>query len=126
MKKIISSLCVCLTISSCGWLGIRDRSSDYLLAEETAPIVVPAELDAVNLGQAYPIPSIANESAPEATFEVPRPQPISVNTFEQLVKIQSIDDKRWILVNSSPSELWPRVRNALNRNGVPAARAERV
>ena len=55
---------------------------------------------------------------------MPRPQPISVNTFEQLVKIQSIDNKRWVLVNNSPSELWPRVRNVLNRNGIPAARAE--
>jgi outer membrane protein assembly factor BamC len=124
MKKIILGLCVCLIVSSCGWLGIRDRTSDYLLAEETAPTVVPAELNSIKLGQAYPIPSIGNEAVTEGAYEVPRPQPISVNTFEQLVKIQSIDDKRWILVNSSPSELWPRVRNALNRNGVPAARAE--
>ena len=124
MKRIISGLCICWLISGCEWLGIRDRTGDYLLAEETAPTVVPAEMDAISLGQAYPIPKITAEIDPQASYEVPRPQPISANTFEQLVKIQSIDEKRWVLVNSSPSELWPRIRNALNRNGVPAARAE--
>lgn len=124
MKRIISVLCACFLISSCERLGIRDRTGDYRLAEETAPTVIPAEMDAINLGQAYPIPTITSEIDPKASYEVPRPQPISVNAFEQLVKIQSIDDKRWVLVNSSPSELWPRIRNALNRNGVPAARAE--
>ena len=124
MKNIISGLCICWMLSGCEWLGIRDRSGDYLLAEETAPTVIPAEMDAISLGQAYPIPKINAQVDPQATHEVPRPQPISVNTFEQLVKIQSIENKRWVLVNNSPSELWPRVRNVLNRNGIPAARAE--
>ena len=126
MKAISLGLCTLLTItiSGCGWLGIRDRSGDYLLAEETEPTVIPAEMDGVNLGQVYPIPKIKAQAEISSSFEVPRPQPVSVNTFEQLVKIQSIDDKRWILVNSGPSELWPRIRNTLNRNGIPTARAE--
>jgi len=40
------------------------------------------------------------------------------------VKIQSFDEKRWVLINISPSELWPRLRNVLNRNGVPSSRAQ--
>jgi len=126
MKAISWALCIFLTITiyGCGWLGIRDRSADYLLAEETEPTVIPAEMDDVQLGQIYPLPQITAQTEISSSFEVPRPQPVSVNTFEQLVKIQSIDDKRWILVNSAPSELWPRIRNTLNRNGIPTARAE--
>ena len=126
MKVISWGLCIFITvtISGCGWLGIRDRSADYLLAEETEPTVIPAEMDGTKLGQVYPLPKITAQGEISSSFEVPRPQPVSVNTFEQLVKIQSIDDRRWILVNSAPSELWPRIRNALNRNGIPAARAE--
>ena len=45
MKKIISGLCICWMLSGCEWLGIRDRSGDYLLAEETAPTVIPAGMD---------------------------------------------------------------------------------
>ncbi|MGB1159296.1 MAG: outer membrane protein assembly factor BamC [Porticoccaceae bacterium] len=122
--KLCVSVSLIITLSGCGWLGIRDRSNDYLAAQETEPTVIPAELDSVKLGQAYPIPQIKSQVELTAGFEVPRPQPISVNTFEQMVKIQSISDQRWILVNSAPSELWPRIRNALNRNGIPAARAE--
>ena len=125
--KIISfslSICLILSTSGCGWLGIRDRSNDYPLANETEPTVIPENMDSVAVGQLYPIPAISTNTVTEDSTEVPRPQPISVNTFEQLVKMQRIDDQRWILVNSSPSELWPRIRNVLSRNGIPSARAE--
>ena len=126
MNKTISWLTIFLVmgLSGCNWLGIRDRSNDYLLAEETQPTVIPGEMDSANLGQIFPIPQIPVEIIDAETFEVPRPQPASVNTFEQLVKIQSIEGRRWVLINISPSEVWPRIRSLLNRNGVPSAKAE--
>lgn len=126
MKHILTgvSIVIVLTLSGCGWLGLRDRSNDYLLAEETQPTVVPADLDSATLGQIYPIPAIPLDSVELVAYEVPRPQPASANTFEQLVKIQTIEGRRWILINISPSEVWPRVRNILNRNGIPSAKAE--
>ncbi|MGB2044430.1 MAG: outer membrane protein assembly factor BamC [Porticoccaceae bacterium] len=126
MKKTISWLTILLVLvlSGCNWLGVRNRTNDYLLSEETQPTVIPGEMDSASLGQIYPIPQIAVETIDAEGFEVPRPQPASVNTFEQLVKIQSIDDRRWVLINISPSEVWPRIRSLLNRNGVPSAKAE--
>lgn len=126
MKIISLGIVVLLTGSlvSCGWLGLRDRSSDYLLAEETEPTFIPGDIISAPLGQVYPIPNVTNMSDEAAYSEVPRPQPASVNTFEQLVKIQSFDERRWVLINISPSELWPRLRNVLNRNRVPSALAE--
>ena len=130
MKKtnIVLIAVLMANLTGCGWLGLRDRTNDYLLAEETAPTVIPGEMKAgqstAPLGQIYPIPVIPTTSVEVEGFEVPRPQPASVNTFEQLVKIQSIDGRRWVLINISPSESWPRVRNLLNRNGVPSAVAE--
>jgi outer membrane protein assembly factor BamC len=126
MKLLISMLniTVILSLSGCGWLGLRDRSNDYLLAEETAATTIPADLDRAVVGQIYPIPQIPSESVELVKFEAPRPQPASVNTFEQLVKIQSLEGRRWVLINIPPSEVWPRIRNVLNRSGVPAALAE--
>jgi len=126
MKSLISALniTVILSLSGCGWLGLRDRSNDYLLAEETEATTIPAGLDRSVVGQIYPIPQIPSESVELVAFEAPRPQPASVNTFEQLVKIQSLEGRRWVLINIPPSEVWPRVRNVLNRSGVPAALAE--
>ena len=126
MKRLISALniVVILSLSGCGWLGLRDRSNDYLLAEETDVTVVPEGLDSIVLGQIYPVPQIPINNVELIEFDVPRPQPASVNTFEQMVKIQSLEGRRWVLINVPPSEVWPRVRNVLNRNGVPAALAD--
>jgi len=124
MNKITQLTVVCLIVSNCSWLGIRDRSDDYLMSQETQVIVLPEKMNASRLGQLYPIPQIASTASLQVLPEVPRPQPISANAFEQLVKIQRIDEKRWILINNSPSELWPRVRNILNRNGLPSASAD--
>jgi outer membrane protein assembly factor BamC len=126
MKKLTTWMTVFLLLglTGCNWLGLRDRSNDYLLAEETQPTVIPGEMDGVRLGQLYPVPPIPVNSVELEGFKVPRPQPASVNTFEQEVKIQSIDGRRWVLINISPSEVWPRIRNLLNRNGVPSAKAE--
>jgi len=126
MRIISSGIIILLTVNlaGCGWFGLRDRRSDYLLAEETEPTFIPVESKSIPLGQLYPLPPAQGGSEQLVSFDVPRPQPASINTFEQLVKIQSFDDRRWVLINISPSELWPRLRNVLNRNGVPSARAE--
>ena len=125
--KIMSAIVVTFfsaNLAGCGWFGLKDRSNDYLLSEETEPTVIPRELSTRSVGQIYPIPAIEVSQEQLVSFEVPRPQPASVNTFEQLVKIQSFDERRWVLINISPSELWPRLRNVLNRNGVPSAMAQ--
>ena len=118
MNRIICSLVVFIFLPGCSWLGIEDSSSDYLNSNEVQPTVVPENLDSDRLGQIYPIPKLAQKLVPDTSSEIPRPQPISVNAFEQLVKIQKIENKRWILVNSSPSKLWPRIRNILNSSGL--------
>ena len=114
----------CFTLTGCSWLGIEDNSNDYLLSPETQVLVVPEQLSASRLGQLYSIPPVSADISTLNSTEVARPQPISVNTFEQLVKIQKIDQKRWILINNKPSELWPRVRNILNKNGIGSEKAD--
>ena len=121
MSRIICSLIGFIILSGCSWLGIEDNSSDYLNSQEVQVTVVPENLDSTSLGQLYPIPQLSQKLVADTSSEIPRPQPISVNTFEQLVKIQKIDGNRWILVNSSPSKLWPRIRNILNSTGLPTS-----
>jgi outer membrane protein assembly factor BamC len=125
MKNISQVIVVvCSLLTGCSWLGIEDNSNDYLLSPETLVVVVPEQLSSARLGQLYAIPPVSGDISSESVSEVPRPQPISVNTFEQLVKIQRIDEKRWILINAKPSELWPRVRNILNSSGIGTKNAD--
>lgn len=121
MSRVSCSLIGFIMLSGCSWLGIDDSRSNYLYSKEVQQMVVPESLDSSKLGQLYPIPQLAQKQISNNSGEIPRPQPISVNAFEQLVKIQKIDDRRWILVNSSPSKLWPRIRNILNKSGLPTS-----
>lgn len=130
MKLKTLALCsaATLALSGCGLFDddgmFRNRSKDYLVAEEMPPIVVPEELDREAVGQLYPIPAVAETAILDESGEVPRPMPLSESNLEEVVKIQSLGDERWILSNRSPSEVWPRIRNILNRSGIPTARAE--
>lgn len=126
MQKKISMLLLApiFLASGCEWLGIRDRSNDYLLEEETALITVPDGLKYDLTEDIFIIPGDDQNKLIPFDYEVPRPNPASVNTFEQVVKIQSFEDRRWILVNLPPSEIWPRVRGLLSRNGIPSYRVD--
>ena len=107
-------------LAGCGWLGLRDKSGDYLLSEESVKTEIPEDMAiSKSLEQLYPIPGISRSNEANLSFELPRPLPASENTFDQLVKIQSFDENRWILINIPPNETWPRLRNVLNRSGVP-------
>lgn len=122
-QKIFQIILVSILVllNGCGWLGLRDKSNDYLLSEEMVDTQIPDGMKHVKpLEQLYSIPEINNTNQISESFEVPRPLPASENTFDQLVKIQSFDESRWILINIPPRELWPRLRNVLSRSGVPA------
>ncbi|MFA5495458.1 MAG: outer membrane protein assembly factor BamC [Porticoccaceae bacterium] len=128
VKFFVTLTITSMVLSGCGMFGedgmFRNRGKDYLLSEEMPPLVVPEELDHEELGQLYPIPPIADTAVLDESGEVPRPQTLSVNSLEEVVKIQNLGDQRWILSNRSPSEVWPRVRNILNRSGIHTANAE--
>lgn len=102
----------------------RNRSGDYRHAEEIPPLVVPEGMDAQTVGQLYPIPPISETAILEEFDVAPRPQPLAENSLDEVIKIQSLSGERWILSNRGPSEIWPRLRNILNRSGIPTASAD--
>lgn len=140
-KKLASSklarygylVCLSASLSGCGiFFGddgvFRNRENDYLKADSLPPLVLPAGTNKEALGELYPIPPIsASDFGYDATaseYDVPRPMPLSANMLQDNVKIQRVGEKSWILVNSAPGELWPRIRNFLNANNLSATRAD--
>lgn len=117
-----------VTLSGCGMFGddglFRNRTGDYLNAEELPPITVPEGLDGDTVGQLYPIPPIPETNVLEEFGSAPRPQALAENSIDEVIKIQKLAGQRWILSNRDPSEIWPRIRNILNRSGIPTAKAE--
>jgi len=126
-------ICLSISLSGCGIFfgdeGIfRNRENDYLKSDSLPPLVLPAAANKEALGELYPIPPInAADFGYDATaseYDVPRPMPLSANMLQDNVKIQRVGENSWILVNSAPGELWPRVRNFLNANNLSVARAD--
>lgn len=118
------------SLSGCGvFFGedgyFRNREDDYLKADSLDPLKVPDHLNEAALGQLYQVPALTEEDISfvqdTTDFEVPRPEPLSTNALVERVKIQKLDDERWILVNVEPGELWPRIRNFLSTNNLEVA-----
>ena len=126
--KGLKPLCLALslTMTGCSYIGLgetfRDRSGDYQQAEETAVIALPEGADSQVLNELYVVPKVAaSENGlidDEGSFVVPRPADVSANVHDEMVKIQKLGADRWVMINSSPSEVWPRVRGWLASNNI--------
>ncbi len=100
----------------------RNRDGDYVNADKIAPIRVPEGMSGEKMGKLYPVPpfkvSTDFDSSTYEDIETPRPKPLANNLIQESVKIQRIADNRWILINVSPGEVWPRIRGFFEVNGL--------
>jgi len=122
--KYLSITVLTLAVAGCGNNVVRDRSNDYLKSQEVAPMEVPDGMSSAAIGQLYDIPEVPDTAGEAERFRLPRPQPLSENLFEEVVKIQTFGDRRWIAINKPPAEVWPRIRNILSRSQVPTTRVD--
>ncbi len=120
---------VSIVVSGCGWLfgdkGVfRDRGDDYRRARVEKPLQIPPELAQLEADQDFAIPPIANNAVLEGKFEAPRPASIDGDPGAEQVRIRNLNNISWILVEASPGEVWPRVRQFLNVNQLYVTRAD--
>jgi outer membrane protein assembly factor BamC len=125
---LILILGLCFSQTGCGWFfgeeGVfRNRSNNYLKADKIPPLVLPEGKSSASMGEIYPIPPIsATDFGYDSSMdnEIPRPLPLAANLREDKVRIQRVGGESWVLINAAPGELWPRIRNFLNVNGLNA------
>ncbi len=126
LMTLVFIIGLCFSQTGCGWFfgekGVfRDRSNNYLKANNIPPLTLPDGKHSASMGELYPIPEISAMDTgydPSMEYEVPRPMPLSTNSSEEKVRIQRVGGESWILINAAPGELWPRIRNFLNVNGL--------
>ena len=126
MKRLAGLSALALIVSStsgCGWLWgengyFRDRGSDYLEARQTAPMKVPADVQAKRLDPLLPVPAqVASSTQTSGKFDVPRPQAMQVRADEREFSLQRSGDSRWIVAQRVPAEVWPLARQFFEDNG---------
>ena len=99
---------VALVLSGCGWLSddrglIVDRSDDYLDAQERPALLVPEDLSGVAIREVMVIPPIQDRVGSETyPDKAPKPNSLYVRDEAQSVRMQSLGDRRWLLVPQPP------------------------
>ena len=124
LPVVLLALC-----TGCGFLfgdeGVfRDKSQDYKKAREVPPLRVPEGQDDQALGELYPIPPINDDVILAGEFEVPRPAPIAPGVQDEQVRIQTMGEEAWALINTAPGQVWPQVRAFLSASQIPVARVD--
>ncbi|WP_263141116.1 outer membrane protein assembly factor BamC [Pseudomonas sp. RIT-PI-AD] len=125
MKRLAGLSALALTLSStggCAWLWgdegyFRDRSNDYLESRQTAPMQVPADVDAKRLDQLLPIPVNVASAPADRDYDVPRPQALPVGGEASDFSLQKSGDSRWVVAQRIPAEVWPGTRQFFEDGG---------
>ncbi len=116
-----------LVLTGCSWLSddkgiFVDKSDDYLKATENKSLVIPGNLNAERVQDPNPIPDITDRLRPEYfPKQPPRPDTIYATDNRDEVRIQSLGDRRWLVIPEAPTTVWPKVKQFLAENGVGVA-----
>src|SRR5690606_32152284 len=87
----------------------RDRQGEYLEAATIPRAEIPPNLDSYIIDDLLVIPEIG-ERETQAFLDAPRPRPLEGASDREVV-IQRMSNRAWIIVDASPAEVWPRIRD---------------
>ena len=114
LVKITVLLACVLSVSGCRYITgdsglLRDRSNKYTDAQILPPMQIPDDLDSYTIDQLYVIPEDADND--RGLFEeIPLPKALETRRGEGVV-IQALGNKRWIVIEAAPSQVWPLIRD---------------
>lgn len=107
-------------------LGLTACSSmmddvEYRQVEETPRMQIPEGLDDSAIYDLYPVPPLSPYADKDYIYQHRLPNALLVGKPGD-VKIQRLDKQQWIVVNDSPSRLWPRLKQFLSLQKMPVSR----
>ncbi len=108
-------LSLVLVISGCA--GKTKDRRDYRQARLDKPLNVPASYSTSKIIDYYAIPPVQVGLVDELA-EVPTPPALSLADEGNLVKIQALADKKWILVQLVPGQVWPLITQFAVQEGM--------
>jgi len=98
---------------------LRDRQGDYLEAEVLPPTRIPSQYDSYIIDDLMVIPpeTAGNQ---QAFLVAPRPRAFTGRSDRGVV-IQRMSGASWVVVDASPSAVWPRVRDYWRQKRIQVA-----
>ncbi|MCB1878247.1 MAG: outer membrane protein assembly factor BamC [Chromatiales bacterium] len=118
-KIFVPLLLATLTLGGCGWLTdpddgvLPDRRADYKKARAEDRLELPPDLSSGAITDSMPIPAAPAGSAlsPQdaGTSSASRSE-AGVLTENAKIRVQRDGDRRWLVVQGEPEQVWKRVR----------------
>ena len=126
---ITSALLVSLT--GCGMIGsvIEQDRVDYRGAKKAAKLDVPPDLTQLEKDNRYAVPE-GRGVATASTYRVPaggQAAPVVVNgqavgpVNSDAMRVERAGNQRWLVVNQTPEQLWPKLKQFWSDNGFALA-----
>ena len=113
----LSALALIFSIlAACG--VIRDRSNDYVLAENGEHVKIPEWYKSSNIEARYPIPPIDNKRSLPDEYVLPGPPDATIIILAENYVIEFLEDQTWLLVNETPGRIWPSLDHFWEENGI--------
>lgn len=105
---------ILLQVSACSYLrgedGVfRDRKYDYRKAQATERMQIPEGYDDAAIVDYYPVPEASPYADKELIFNPPLPRGLAIDA-NYSVRVQRLDEREWLLIKASPSQVWPRLK----------------
>lgn len=121
LREAMPGLCLTLVVlaalQGCGLFDdggrFRDRKHDYLKADNGPPLQLPPGFDDAAIEDLYRVPPVGPSVREMPPGTVPRPPALLAGDAEDLIKLQSVGDRHWVLVQLLPGQLWPLVKDFL-------------
>ena len=102
-----------------------NEKDNYLDAREIERLEIPSDLESDGIADIWEIPEI--ENIPAAKYYVtaaPRPVSIVGESDPDLIRIQKLGDRSWMVLQQKPVTVWPLVRQFLTFNQVEVERED--
>lgn len=131
--RVLAVLPVLLALGGCSWLGwvpgmdrvtgedgvFRDRQGEYLQAVTIPRTEIPQGMDGFIIDDLLVVPEISAEQS-DSFLDAPRPRPLEGRSDREVV-IQRMVNRSWIVVDVSPGQVWPRIRDYFRQAGIEIA-----
>ncbi|QEW08590.1 outer membrane protein assembly factor BamC [Nitrincola iocasae] len=127
-------MAVVLVLTGCGSVKnpvygehgiIRDRSQDYELAEAGQRLEIPANIQARETREQLVVPDVGTTATRiQGRFRAPRPEFFYADPGSDLVNLQRLDGERIIMVDEPIADVWTKVIDFWDYNGVRVARTD--
>ncbi len=114
----------CAALAGCNALfgpegQFASHANDYLKTRPAPALRYPEGITPPAGESLYPPPARAAADALPQRFVLVSPEPLL--NVEQGPRIQTLQDQRWLVVDSQPAYVWPQLRGMLAARGMPPA-----